>query len=164
MRRLPTGRASAVAQLSLLPFLDIIFGTIGIFVVAFALQNIVAVKDGIPPGVDSIVTCIEGDRLTAHWPDGSTGPVAAPERTLDLLQTLADDGRPFRSMILALGGDCYRARLAFLDGFERYLEASATAVPAKDEAPAGLMLELYPLGDAADAAALLATWRGDGKQ
>ena len=163
MRCLPTGRASAVAQLSLLPFLDIIFGTIGIFVVAFALQNIVAVKDGIPPGVDSIVTCIEGDRLTAHWPDGSTGPVAVPERTLDLLQTLADDGRPFRSMILALGGDCYRARLAFLDGFERYLETSA-ALPAKDKARAGLMLELYPLGDAADAAALLAAWRGDGKQ
>ena len=150
--------------MSLLPFLDIIFGTIGIFVVVFALQNIVEVKDGIPPGVDSIVTCVEGDRLTAHWPDGSTGPVAAPERSLDLLQALAGDGRPFRSLLLALGGDCLRARLAFIDGLERYLDLSERSVAADGRAPVGLSLELFPIGDAVDAAALLEEWRGDVKR
>ena len=157
-----SGGAGALAQMSLVPFLDIIFGTIGIFVVAFALQNIVELEDGIPPGVDSIVTCIEGDRLTAHWPDGTTGPVAVPGRSLDLLRALARDGRPFRTLILALGGDCLQARLAFIDGFERYLDLdlSARSVAAEDRAPAGLMLELYPIGDAGDAAALLEEWRG----
>ena len=156
------GGADAATQLSLLPFLDIIFGTIGIFIVTFALQNIVEVEDGIPPGIDSIVTCVEGDRLTAHWPDGSGGPVVAPERSLELLQALAGDGRPFRSLLLALGGDCHAARKAFLDGFERYLDLSTGSAAADDRAPGGLMLELYPLGDEADA--LLKQWREDGEQ
>ena len=151
---------SGVAKMSLLPFLDIIFGTIGIFVVTFALQNLVEVKDGIPPGVDAIVTCIDGDRLAAHWPDGSSGAVAAPERTLHLLQALAADGRPFRSVILALSGHCIKARSAFLTGFERYLNVSTRSAEGAGRAPTGLMLELYPIGDAADAEALLDEWRG----
>ena len=147
------------AQVSLLPFLDIIFGTIGIFVVAFALQNIVEVKEGIPPGVDSIVICVEGDRLTAHWPDGGSGPVAVPDRSFDLLQAMGDDGRPFRSLILALSGECLDARRAFIEGFERYLEVSEGLDAGDGRAPATLMLELYPIGDAADAEALLKLWR-----
>lgn len=156
------GGAGTAAPMSLLPFLDIIFGTIGIFVVTFALQNIVEVEDGIPPGIDSIVTCVDGDRLTAHWPDGGAGPVAAPERSLELLQALARDGRPFRNLVLALGGNCLEARLAFLKGFERYLDVSTRAAAADGRAPTGLMLELYPLGDEADAAALLDEWRKGG--
>lgn len=150
--------------MNLLPFLDIIFGTIGIFVVVFAIQNVVEVKEGVPPGVDSIVTCLQGGDLTAHWPDGSTGPVAVPERSFELLQRLADQGRPFRSLILALSGNCYKARLSFLDGFERYLEASAKTFAVEGRSPAGLMLELYPIGDEADAVALVEEWRGGEKQ
>ena len=157
----PVAGVGAAAPMSLLPFLDIVFGTIGIFVVTFALQNIVEVKEGIPPGIDSIVTCVEGDRLTAHWPDGSTGPMVSPERSLDLLQALAGDGRPFRTLLLALGGNCHKVRTAFLDGFERYLEMTTRTVAAQGRSPGALMLELYPLGDGADAAALLKEWRGD---
>ena len=146
--------------MNLLPFLDIIFGTIGIFVVVFAVQNFVEVKEGIPPGVDSIVTCVEGENLTAHWPDGSTGVVAVSERSFDMLQTLAEDGRPFRTMILALSGNCYRARLDFLKGLGRYLEASAGTMTSGGRQPAGLMLELYPIGDESDAKSLLNVWRG----
>ena len=149
-----------VSRMSLLPFLDIIFGTIGIFVVTFALQNLVEVKEGIPPGVDAIVTCIDGDRLAAHWPDGSSGAVAAPARTFDLLQALAADGRPFRSVILALSGHCIKARSAFLTGFERYLDVSTRSAAGASRAPIGLMLELYPIGGASDAEALLDEWRG----
>ena len=149
-----------VGQMNLLPFLDIIFGTIGIFVVVFAFQNFVEVKEGIPPSVDSIVTCVEGENLTAHWPDGSTGVVAAPERSFDMLQTLAEDDRPFRSLILALSGNCYKARLDFLEGFGRYLEASARNITTEGRQPASLMLELYPIGDESDAKALLSVWLG----
>lgn len=160
----PAAGAAPGAQVGFLPFLDIVFGTIGIFVVTFALQNIVEVKEGFPPGIDSIVTCVEGERLTAHWPDGSTGPTAAPERSLDLLQALAGDGRPFRTLILALGGDCHEVRTAFLDGFQRYLDLSTRAVASGAAAPGAPMLELYPLGDGADAAALLEEWRGGGER
>lgn len=149
--------------MSLLPFLDIVFGTIGIFIVVFALQNVVEIKDGIQPSVDSIVTCLDGGRLTAHWPDGTDGPDAAPERSLDLLQALGEDGRPFRSMILAIGADCFSARQAFMEGFERYLEVSRSAVAAGGRTAVDLMLELYPIGGATDAAALLEEWRrGEG--
>ena len=160
----PAADVGAAVPMGFLPFLDIVFGTIGIFVVTFALQNIVEVKEGSPPGIDSIVTCVEGDRLTAHWPDGSTGPTAAPERSLDLLQALAGDGRPFRTLLLALGSNCHKGRTAFLDGFERYLDISTRAVASEGRTPGAPMLELYPLGDGADAAALLNEWRGGGEE
>ena len=157
-------RARAAAPMSLLPFLDIIFGTIGIFVVTFALQNIVEVKEGIPLGVDSIVTCVEGDRLEAHWPDGAPGPVAPPERSLDLLRELAGTGRPFRSLLVAISGNCIDARRRFLKEFERYIELEAgTEWDAVDGGPpTSLMLEIFPIGDAADEAKLLREWRGGG--
>lgn len=151
--------SDTAAPMSLLPFLDIIFGTIGIFVVTFAFQNFLEVEDGIPPGVDSIVTCVGGDRLTTHWPDGSTGPAVSPERSFELLQALADDGRPFRNILLALGGNCHEARMAFLDGFQRYLDLSVRSLTADGKSPTGLMLELYPLGDGGDATVLLEEWR-----
>lgn len=108
-------------RLSLLPFVDIVFGTIGIFTVVFAVQNVLEAKEGIQPGVDIIVTCIEGDRLSAHWPDGSVSPAEPPYRSLELLGALGDTERPFRSMILALSGECEKARRQFLEAFERYL-------------------------------------------
>lgn len=163
MRRPNAAGVDTVVQMSLLPFLDIVFGTIGIFIVVFALQNVVEVKDGIQPSVDSIVTCLDGGRLTTHWQDGTDGPVAAPERSLDLLQALGEDGRPFRSMILAIGADCFSARQTFMEGFERYLEVSRSAIATDGRTAVDLMLELYPIGGATDAVALLEEWRrGEG--
>lgn len=145
------GRMGAVV--SLLPFLDIVFGMIGVFIVVFALQNIV--EDGAPPSVDSIVTCVEEGRLTAYWPGGEIAGVSTSDRSFELLRSLAEDGRPFRSLILAVGPEC--ARQAFMEGFERYLQAAV-----RDERrPVGLLLELYPVGGAAGAAALLEEWRGE---
>ena len=154
--------ARQVIRLSLLPFVDIVFGTIGVFTVVFAVQNVLEAKEGIQPGVDSIVTCVEGNRLTAHWPDGSAAPAAAPDQSLELLGTLSNGERPFRSMILALSGECERARRQFLKAFERYLDVTANPVASDRRAPPYVMLELYPIGDAADAEALLNRWRLDG--
>ena len=151
-----------IIRLSLLPFVDIVFGTIGIFTVVFAVQNVLEAKEGIQPGVDRIVTCVEGNRLTAHWPDGGSIPSARPERSHELLGAMGNTESPFRSMILALSGECEKARRLFLKAFERYLDVSAN--PADDDhgAPPYVMLELYPIGDAADAAALLKRWRSEG--
>ena len=156
------GASRRGVRLSLLPFVDIVFGTIGVFTVVFAVQNVLEAKEGIAPGVDSIVTCVDGDRLEAHWPDGSVAPSAAPQRSLELLGALGDAGRPFRSMILALGGECAEARRLFLKAFERYLDITADPAVADGEPPPYVMLELYPIGDATDAAALLARWRAGG--
>ena len=143
----------------MLPFLDIVFGTIGIFIVVFALQNVVERGGIVQPSVDSIVICLDGGRLTAHWPDGKDGPAAAPERSLDLLRALGEDGRPFRSMILAISADCFGARQAFMEGFERYLEVSRSAVASDGRTAVDLMLELYPISGSTDAVALLEGWR-----
>ncbi len=144
---------------SLLPFLDIVFGIIGIFIVVFALQSIVDVNDGVQPSVDCIVTCLDGERLTAHWPDGAQGPVAVPEGSLELLQALGGDGRPFRSMVLAIGGDCVDAREAFMKGFEKYIKNLRNTGAASGPQNVDVMLELYPLGGEVHAASLLEEWR-----
>ena len=149
-------------RLSLLPFVDIVFGTIGVFTVVFAVQNVLEAKEGIQPGVDSIVTCVEGDRLTAHWPDGTSAPAVPPDRGLELLEELGTAEKPLRSMILALSGECEDARRQFLKAFEQYLDVTGRPVASDRAAPPYVLLELYPIGDAADAQALLERWRSDG--
>ncbi len=155
-------RSGQTVRLSLLPFVDIVFGTIGIFAVVFAVQNVLKAKEGIQPGVDSIVTCVDGKQLAAHWPDGGAGPSVPPEESLELLTALDNAGRPFRSMILALSGECTKVRTRFLKAFERFLDVTRNApIAVGRDAPPYVMLELYPIGDAADATALLARWRSD---
>lgn len=154
-----TTAAHGRARTGLLPFLDIVFGTVGVFVVVFALQHVAGNRETTPAGVDGVVTCIDGDRLAAHWPDGESGPAAAPQRSYELLQRMAESGRPFRSLIVAIGPGCFRARRAFMEGYERFLELSPGPGFPDDRARADLMLELYPIGGAADAGALLDEWR-----
>lgn len=151
-----------VVRLSLLPFVDIVFGTIGVFTVVFAVQNVLEAKEGIQPGIDSIVTCVEGDRLTAHWPDGTAAPADRPDRSLELLEELGNAERPLRSMILALSGECEDARRQFLKAFEQFLDVSGKSMASDRGAPPYVMLELYPVGDAADAQTLVERWRSDG--
>lgn len=155
-------RSGQTIRLSLLPFVDIVFGTIGIFTVVFAVQNVLEAKEGIEPGVDSIVTCTDGKRLTAHWPDGAAAPAAPPEESLELLTALGDSERPFRSLILALGGECAKVRSVFIRAFERYRDVTRHAsIAAGRDAPPYVLLELYPIGDESDATALLARWRSE---
>ena len=154
------GAGRQAVPMSLLPFVDIVFGTIGVFTVVFAVQNVLEAKDGIQPGVDNIVTCVEGDRLTAHWPDGAAATAVRPARSLDLLEALGNAEKPLRSMILALGGECEDARRQFLKAFEKYTDVTRHSAP-NSGAPPYVMLELYPLGDAADEQALLERWRSD---
>ena len=145
----------------LLPFLDIVFGTIGVFVVVFALQYARETDRGAPPGIDCVVLCLKGDRLTTHWPDGEIGPTAAPGRGTELLQALAATGRPFRSVVFAVGPGCVEARTRFMAAFEEYLDISAGSQTADDADRMAPMLELYPLGSGAAGAALLKEWRGE---
>ena len=155
------GAGRQAVRLSLLPFVDIVFGTIGVFTVVFAVQNVLEAKEGIQPGVDNIVTCVEGDRLTAHWPDGTVATAVRPDRSLDLLEALGNAERPLRSMILALGGECEDARRRFLKAFEQYMDVTRKPAASDSGAPPYVMLELYPIGDAADEQALLERWRSD---
>lgn len=159
MRGYPAGGARVAVSTGLLPFLDIIFGAIGVFVVVFALQHVAESGEGSPPGVDAIVACVDGDRLAAHWPNGENGPVVAPRRSLDLLRGMADAERPFRSLILAIGPGCFEARGVFMKEYERFLDVSAGPGFPDDRSRADLMLELYPIGGAADARALIDGWR-----
>lgn len=148
-------------RLSLLPFVDIVFGTIGIFAVVFAVQNVLETREGSQPGVDTVVTCIEGDRLTAHWPDGATAPSVRPDRSLELLEALGKADRPLRSIILALGGECEDARRQFLKAFEQYMDVIRRPEASESGTPPYVMLELYPIADAAAERALLERWRSD---
>ncbi len=168
-RRRPDRRAMAhdegagkqTVRLSLLPLVDIVFGTIGVFTVVFAVQNVLEAKVGIQPGVDSIVTCVEGDRLTAHWRDGATAPSVPPDRSLDLLKALGNTERPLRSIMLALGDECEDARRQFLKAFEQYMNITRKPAASDFKAPSYVMLELYPIGNAAAGQALLERWRSD---
>ena len=60
------GRGTALPSLSLLPFLDIIFATIGIFIVVFALQQIVTQASGRQLTVDHLVICADGQLSLIH--------------------------------------------------------------------------------------------------
>lgn len=155
-----TGGKERTTQLSLLPFLDIVFSAIGIFVVVFALQNIVEARDGTPARIDSIISCIDGKRLTAHWPNGTPGPTSGSAESFELLRELAESERPFRSLMFAMTAACLDARRNFLKGFDRFTEFSEVGDPTAESGPMTVLLEFYPLGDAEDEQRLLEEWRG----
>ena len=134
-----------------LPFLDLVFGAIGVFVILFALQALQAPAAGPAAGVDVVVTC-NGDDLVARRAPAGPGLAGRLSASLDLLEELADDGGPLRSIVLAVTPDCTGVRQAFIArGFDPFVAGRSGAA-----AGAAPQLELWPVADGAAAERLSA--------
>ena len=151
-------RRSAVPPVMMLPFLDIVFATIGIFVMVFALQEIVEQTAKRQLAVDHLVTCTDGDELHLRLaPDAD--PLRFDRRRLaEMLDLLGREHEGIRNVTFAFGAACFELRRLFVAELGRFL----SALPRDRDAGgrAAFRVSYRPLGAAPDAEAMLvARWQ-----
>ena len=108
-RILGTQRSRHAAQFTAL--VDILFATIGIFVIVFVLQDLETPSDLKPSRYDALVTCGAGQQISLYLASDGLSPEPArifvPEEIDGLLaEALAGRGR----ILVALGSACLEAR------------------------------------------------------
>lgn len=163
-------RYGSIARLSFLPLIDILFATIGIFVVVLSILKITAVNGETPPVAD-VVLLVRADESIV-WYDRFD--VGSETLEVDMLSRRIDAVQP-------LVGSMPRILMAFhadAIGFSREVEgvllrrlafpvsAGGDDVGALDAPPArrqfGVDWLTWPLGaEDPDGAALVAQWRLD---
>lgn len=149
-------RPAATFSLTLLPFLDIIVSLIGIFIVVFALQEVVESQAGRQAATDHLLICTDGNVFLLY---SLTDP---KPQSFDLLQTAALfetlAAQPgIRNLTVALSGNCFAARDLLAQTFEQFLQTRRD-----NERRPTLRLNYRPLSARPEAVAeLLAQWRGD---
>lgn len=158
MARLSDAEEDTLA-LNLLPFLDIIFATIGIFIIVFAFQEIVERQQGKLPRVDHFVFCTS-DEAVQVFMSPSASPLSFSRRDIrDFFKTLEEVSGGVRNIVFAFDANCFSLQLTFVRQFDHY-----TAKWAEDAQgnPTALHLSLQPLEDKPEAVeAVLQQWRKD---
>ncbi|NEX21027.1 hypothetical protein G3480_12010 [Thiorhodococcus mannitoliphagus] len=152
-RRLPE---MPVAELNLMPFLDLVFAFIGILVVIFALQKTLEQTSGRPLAIDALVICVADGEVTLY-----ADPKAAPARYAEqqfpaLLDQLSEQGEGVRNLVFALTGACFETRQAFQDAFARF----TSLLQRNQDKRLVVRLAYRPLSGRPEAVSgLLADWR-----
>lgn len=153
----PGSPDTPLTELRLLPFLDLVFATIGILVVIFALQETARHASGRQLAIDALILCQETDQVTLYVDPEAAPAVYRPHQFPALLETLGGAGE-VRNLVFALTADCFATRRAFEDAFARF-----SALPHQDRGPGRALARLAyrPLSAHPEAAeALLSSWRG----
>lgn len=149
-------RTAAAFPLTLLPFLDIIVSLIGIFIVVFALQEVVDSQAGRLANTDYLLVCTEGDSFQLYTAPGIEPQTFSLLQTAVLFEMLAAPGG-IRNLSVAFTSACFAARDTLAQAFERFLSTTqrdGTTRPA-------LRLTYRPLSARPEAVTqLLNDWRG----
>lgn len=163
MRYRPTDSFSA--GMNLLPFLDLICSTIGIFIVVFALQEVAASTSGRQLNTDYLVICT-AEQTVVFYASPTVEPVKfAEEQLSDLFATLSRQGGGVRNLAFAFTSACFGTRRTFE---EKFAEFTALLHDRHDNRLL-FRLAFRPLSAQVGAVEqLLAVWRGvsvsDGKR
>ena len=142
--------------ISLLPFLDIIFSLIGIFIVVFALQQVVESQSARLAAVDSLITCTDG-RGFDLYADPKATPVRFQRTGLDALFDQLATAPGVKNLVFAFSSVCFNERDRFQREFARFSDLLGQRPDA--EKPS-FRLIYRPLPSAPEAVAdLLGNWR-----
>ena len=77
-------------QLTLMPFLDILFATIGVFVVVFALQSKIESEAARKDSADMMIICTDPtDLMLYRAPDADPQSFRQPAKQLEALAAMA---------------------------------------------------------------------------
>ena len=149
--------ASFFPGLTLLPFLDIIFSMIGIFIVVFALQKIISSEAGRLPQVDFIVVCAE-DRMVNLYTQAETAPRPFSRLQFPELFTFLSQQQGVKNLVFAFTRDCFNTQAIFDREFNRFTALLGSQSVADTTV---FRLSFRPLSTRPTAIAeLLAIWRG----
>ncbi len=144
-------------EMNLLPFLDLICSTIGIFIVVFALQEVTASASGRQLAIDYLVVCSTDQEVTFH-----SAPTAEPTRFTQrqfpaLFAQLAQRQDGIRNLVFAFTSACFDTRRAFEEGFAEF----TALLHDRRDRQAVFRLAFRPLSTQTGAVEqLLAAWRG----
>ncbi|MEZ5583646.1 MAG: MotA/TolQ/ExbB proton channel family protein [Candidatus Competibacteraceae bacterium] len=153
-RRYPADSAAGQA-LNLLPFLDIIFSMIGIFIVVFALQEVMEKTEGHQSAIDHLVICTN-DELMQLYPAEHAQPIDFTATQIPaLLETLGQQAG-IRNLVFAFTRSCFNTQNRFQREFFRF---TARLREARNKAV--FRLTFRPLSEQPGAVeTMLSTWRG----
>lgn len=153
----PSPADNAVVELKLLPFLDLVFATMGILVVIFALQHSALQASGRQLAIDALILCQREDQATLYADPAAAPAVYRTHQFPALLESLSGGDQGVRNLVFALTADCFATRRAFEEAFAR-----STALPLQERRPGRALVRLAyrPLSAQPGAAeALLSAWR-----
>ena len=137
----------------LLPFLDLVFALMGIFLVVFVLQSVYEEPRAGLAGVDELIVCEDGQRL-ALYTDPQSAPLAIPAPQLREIFQHLPGGESVRNLSFAFSADCFATKRGFQRAFGEFSQQPGRAGRATRR------LNFRPLGSEAGAAqGLLARWR-----
>ena len=143
--------------ISLLPFLDIIFSLIGIFIVVFALQEIVESRSDRLAAVDTLITCTDG-RSFDLYTDPGTEPMRFERTGLGALFEQLTAAPGVKNLVFAFSSACFNERDRFQREFARFSDLLGQR---RDTEKPSFRLVYRPLSSAPEAVAdLLERWRG----
>lgn len=148
--------------LNMLPFLDIIFSMIGIFIVVFALQEVIRSEAARQPSVDHLVICTQDSEFQLYL-SPTVDPLRFNRVQLSaFFKTLAAQGGGVRNLVFAFSQDCFNTQRRFEREFARF---TALTRDQPVSAKPVVRLAFRPLSAQENAAEkLLDTWRGDGSR
>jgi len=143
-------------SLSLLPFLDIIFSLIGIFIVVFALQQTVESKAERLAAIDILAVC-EHDATIVLYPAADAQPISFDRSRLAALFEHLGQARGVENLVFAFSRDCFNTKHLFERQFARFAALPRQAVDTPESV---FRLSYRPLASHEQAVAeLLADWR-----
>lgn len=144
-------------EMNLLPFLDLICSTIGIFIVVFALQEVTASASGRQLAIDYLVICPTDQEVTFYSAPAAEPARFTPPQFPALFAQLAQRQGGVRNLAFAFTSACFDTRRAFE---ERFAEFTALLHDHRDS-QAVFRLAFRPLSSQTGAVEqLLAAWRG----
>ena len=159
MSRLRSRRAVApVAALTMLPFLDIVFSTIGVFVIVFVLQELVHRDGNRWPTIDRLLVCTSDWELALYpTPNAKLLAFTVPQLSL-VFEALTTEGEGIHNLVFAFTRDCIGLRQRFEGEFAKF---TALRRSQRDRPEAAWRLTFRPLSGHPEAVEhLLGAWRG----
>lgn len=137
----------------LLPFLDIVFSLVGIFLVVFVLQSIhEQARTGLA-GVDELMICEDGRSVWLHAHPGAD-PLEIPAPRLRDLKEYLPASETVGNLSFAFGAGCFATKLSFQRAFAQFSQ------DLQRQGGVTRRLNFRPLGSEPDAGqALLDRWR-----
>lgn len=146
-----------VVEMNLLPFLDLICSTIGIFIVVFALQEVTASASGRQLAIDYLVVCSADQEIVFY-----SAPTAEPARFTQrqfpaLFAQLGEQPGGIRNLVFVFTSACFDTRRAFEEKFAAF----TALLHDRQDRQAVFRLAFRPLSSRTGAVEqLLAAWGG----
>jgi len=148
-------------QLSLMPFLDILFCAIGIFIILFSIQDIISKKKDVSLQADVLIICLNKNKLIWVGHDNESKYEIDADQMIEKLKHLIKTTKTAPHLLIALKPDSFKTwaqLLKQLDSYSQYDEKdnSINFNPIKT---------LWPLPDNNNSEyELIQQWRSNNKE